>query len=114
MPFINPSELPRHEIFPGGFSGLVAGEHLMFSFLEMATGVVVPEHSHPHEQAGLILSGKLRFTIGEETRRVGPGDAFVIPPDTPHSGLVEEGPVRVLDVFSPVREDFVKRMECDK
>ena len=57
MPFIAAEELPKMELFPGALSGIVAGEGLMLSFLEMAEGSEVPEHSHPHEQAGLVLSG---------------------------------------------------------
>ena len=52
MPFIAAEELPKMELFPGALSGIVAGEGLMLSFLEMAEGSEVPEHSHPHEQAG--------------------------------------------------------------
>ena len=53
MPFIAAEELPKMELFPGALSGIVAGEGLMLSFLEMAEGSEVPEHSHPHEQAGI-------------------------------------------------------------
>ena len=52
MPFIAAEELPKMELFPGALSGIVAGEGLMLSFLEMEEGSAVPEHSHPHEQAG--------------------------------------------------------------
>ena len=68
MPFINAQQLPKMELFPGALSGIVAGEGLMLSFLEMAEGSEVPEHSHPHEQAGLVLSGELQFRIGSEER----------------------------------------------
>ena len=40
----------------------------MLSFLDMAEGSEVPEHSHPHEQAGLVLSGELQFRIGSEEK----------------------------------------------
>jgi quercetin dioxygenase-like cupin family protein len=66
----------------------------------------VPEHRHPHEQAGYVLSGRVRFTIGGETRVLGPGDMFLVPPDVPHAVSSVDGPARVLDVFSPVREDY--------
>ena len=59
MPFIDAQQLPKMELFPGALSGIVAGEGLMLSFLEMAEGSEVPEHSHPHEQAGLVLSGRV-------------------------------------------------------
>ena len=107
MPFISSTALPKMELFPGAMSGLVAGDKLMLSFLEMAQGSIVPEHSHPHEQAGLVLEGKLRFRIGSEERVMAPGDAFIVPGDVVHWGEVVEGPAKVLDIFSPVREDYL-------
>lgn len=109
MPFIQPGELSRLELFPGIVGALVAGEHLMLSFLEMEEGAEVAEHSHPHEQAGLVLDGKLRFRIGDQEKVAGPGDAFIIPPNVVHWGIVEEGPAKVLDIFSPPREDYIDR-----
>jgi len=107
MPFVRGGDLPKMELFPGVLSGIVAGENLMLSFLEMAEGCEVPEHSHPHEQAGLVLEGRFRFRIGGEEKVVGPGEAFVIPPDVAHRGMVEAGPAKILDIFSPPREDYL-------
>ena len=109
MPFIRVEDLSKLELFPGALSGILQGENLMLSFLDLADDCVIPEHSHPHEQAGLILKGKLRFRIADEERETGPGDAFLIPPNVVHSGEVVEGPVQVLDIFSPVREDYAER-----
>jgi quercetin dioxygenase-like cupin family protein len=109
MPFIDPQSLPRMELFAGASAGLASGKRLMLSFLELAVGAQVPEHSHPHEQAGLVLAGLLRFRIGGAEQVVGPGEAFLIPPDVVHSGRVEEGPVRLLDLFSPPRADYLAR-----
>ncbi|MBM3279508.1 MAG: cupin domain-containing protein [Candidatus Handelsmanbacteria bacterium] len=108
MPFVKAEELPRMELFPGARSGLVAGRQLMLSFLVMETGARVPEHSHPHEQAGLMIEGVLRFRIGGEEQVLVPGDAFLVPPDMAHSGEVLEGPAKVLDIFSPPREDYIE------
>ena len=109
MPFVKEDELPKMELFPGILGGIIAGEHLMLSFLELEEGCEVPEHSHPHEQAGLVLEGKFRFRIGAEERLTGPGDAFIIPPEVVHWGIVEEGTVRILDIFSPPREDYLEK-----
>ena len=109
MPFVSADKLPKMQLFPGAQSGLVAGQQLMLSFLVMETGSRVPEHSHPHEQAGLMLEGKLRFRIGAEERVLAPGDAFLVPADMVHSGEVLEGPARVLDIFSPPREDYIEQ-----
>ncbi|RKU11459.1 cupin domain-containing protein [Candidatus Poribacteria bacterium] len=107
MPFIDAEQLPKMELFPGALSGIVAGEGLMLSFLEMAEGSEVPEHSHPHEQAGLVLSGELQFRIGSEERILKPGEAFIVPSNVVHSGVVAKGPARVLDIFTPPREDYI-------
>ena len=109
MPFISANELPKMELFPGALSGIVAGEGLMLSFLEMAEASEVPEHSHPHEQAGLVLSGELQFRIGSEERILKPGEAFIVPPNVVHSGVVVKGPARVLDIFTPPREDYIDK-----
>ncbi len=109
MPFIASEKLPRMQLFPGALSGIVSGEHLQLSFLEMEEGSEVPAHNHPHEQAGIVLSGKLRFKIGSEECLMEAGDAFIVPPDVVHSGIVVEGPAHVLDIFTPPREDYIDR-----
>ena len=113
MPFINSEKLPKMELFPGALSGILAGENLMLSFLVLEMGGMVPEHSHPHEQAGLMISGRIRFQIGAEDRVMEPGDAFLIPSNVVHSGEVIEGPAKVLDIFSPIREDYVEQYNRD-
>jgi len=84
------------------------GEHLMLSLLEMDAGAEVPLHSHPHEQGGILLEGRLQLTIGDETRMVEPGAMFIVPPHVLHRAVAIDGPVKVLDVFSPVREDYAE------
>ena len=107
MPFILTDQLKQIELFPQALSRIGSGEQIMLSFLEMEMDCIIPEHSHPHEQAGLIITGKLKFRIGNEERIVGAGDAFLIPKNLVHSGQVIEGPVKVLDIFGPPREDYL-------
>ena len=107
--FIKVPELSRMELFPKALSCLVSGERIMMSFLDMEEGCVVPEHSHPHEQAGLVLEGVFRFRIGTDERVTRAGDAFIVPANVVHAGEVMEGPARVLDIFSPPREDYQDR-----
>lgn len=109
MAFITVDELPKLELFPKALSGIAQGERIMLSFLVMEQGCQIPEHSHPHEQAGLVMEGKLRFRIGSEEKVTGPGDAFIVPPNVVHEGEVVEGPSRVLDIFSPPREDYAEK-----
>jgi quercetin dioxygenase-like cupin family protein len=106
--FIDISQIPQVEPAPGCRIRTPYGRNLMLSYLEMDAGAEVPLHSHPHEQGGVLLSGSLVLTIGEETRRVAPGSLFLIPPNVPHRAVAVDGPAVVLDVFSPVREDYAE------
>lgn len=73
-------------------------------FEEGAEGYV---HRHPHAQLAYVLSGQFDFTIGGETRRLGPGDCAYIPSNVDHGAMCQEAGV-LLDIFSPLREDFLK------
>ena len=108
MPFIDIAQVQPIEAVPGCRLRTPYGEHLMLSYLEMDEGAVVPMHSHPHEQGGMLLKGRLELTIGDETRVCEAGAMFLIPPNTPHKAVAVGGPCVVLDVFSPVREDYAK------
>lgn len=70
------------------------------------TGSVGAMHSHPHTQVTYIVSGRYRFTIGDEVREVGPGDTLLKENGVMHGCVCLEGGV-MLDFFSPMREDFV-------
>lgn len=106
MPFYVPAERPAKELFPGALSRTFWGEKMLFSLLELAPGCLVPRHSHPHEQAGIVLEGELEFTIGDETRVVKAGEVFFIPGGVEHSVKVGAAPCKALDVFSPTREEY--------
>ena len=70
MPFIDIKNFPTVEIQPGVRIRAPYGKNLLLSYLEMDEGAVVPLHNHPHEQAGILLEGKLEMTIGDDTYEV--------------------------------------------
>lgn len=107
MPFIDVREIPAQEVVPGCRLRTPYGENLMLSYLEMDQGAEIPLHDHPHEQGGILLEGQLELTIGEETRVCDPGAMFLIPPHVPHRAVAITS-VRVMDVFSPIREDYAE------
>ena len=104
--FFDSAEIERREIAPGVTIRTLWGEKVMISVVEAAPRAVVPNHSHPHEQAGMMLQGEFDMTIGGETKRVKPGDAYVIPGGVEHSVLCSDGWSLALDIFSPPREDY--------
>jgi quercetin dioxygenase-like cupin family protein len=89
---------------------LFSGGRLMFLWVEVKGSKVVPEHSHPHEQMGICLSGRAEFRAGEETRIVDAGTVYWFRSNEKHSvrALGEEG-ATFLDVFSPPREDYLQK-----
>ncbi len=99
-------EMDPKELVPGVHLRTVWGDKVMLSLVDIAADGEVPEHTHPHEQAGLIMQGAVDFTIGGETRRLHPGDAYVIPGDVPHHVVPVDGPAQALDIFSPPREEY--------
>jgi quercetin dioxygenase-like cupin family protein len=97
------------ELAPGVRARFLFGDAVMLSLVELDPACGVPLHDHPHEQAGLVLDGEVVFTIGGEERRLGPGDAFRMPPGVEHGASAGPGGARLLDVFTPVREDYRAR-----
>jgi len=97
----------RHLIFPGVEIRTTAGRQLMLSVVRLEPGSVVPDHSHPHEQMGMMISGRLEFTVNDTTRILGPGDIWRIPGGVVHSVRALEEPAVALDVFHPIREDYL-------
>jgi quercetin dioxygenase-like cupin family protein len=104
--FVDKAECARHSIFPGVDIFTTHGQHAMLSLVEMAPHAVVEEHSHPHEQLGMMLSGEAEFTIGDERRLVSAGDMWRIPGGVRHRVVAGDQPVRALDVFYPIRDDY--------
>ena len=104
--FRDPAQVERMELAPGVMLRAMWGDKVMMSMVEVAPKAVVPNHTHPHEQAGLVLQGEFEFTIGGETKRVRPGDAYVIPGGVEHSLVASDGWSLVLDIFSPPREEY--------
>jgi quercetin dioxygenase-like cupin family protein len=96
----------QHSIFPGVDIFTTAGTAMMLSFVEFEPGAVVESHSHPHEQMGMLLEGELTFIIGDERHVLSPGDMWRIPGNVEHSAIAGDSPVKALDVFHPVREDY--------
>jgi quercetin dioxygenase-like cupin family protein len=96
-----------HQIFPGVEIRTTAGKGLMLSVVTLQPDSEVLEHDHPHEQLGYLVSGRLEFTIGGVTRVLQPGDVWRIPGGVRHRVRPIGGPAVAIDVFHPIREDYV-------
>jgi quercetin dioxygenase-like cupin family protein len=85
---------------------LNSGVSTTLAEITLATGSVVPSHTHPHEQIGYVVSGRVLFEIAGEKRELGPGDSYLIPGGQPHEVTTLEDAI-CIDIFSPVREEFL-------
>lgn len=104
---VSPAQCSRHTIFPGVTIQTTAGQHMMLSMVDFEPHAAVEPHSHPHEQMGLLLEGELTFIIGGERHVVRPGQMWRIPGGVVHSAMAGDQPVKALDVFHPIREDYL-------
>lgn len=107
MEIVPESERPSTEAVDGASLRLLAGgTEVNIQQFSIDPGAVVPEHSHPHEQAGYLLEGALTFTVDDESLLVEADDSYVIPGGEPHSAENRADTTAVgLDVFSPPRDD---------
>lgn len=107
MPFIQLKDIPSKELLPGFTGRMIHTNNMTLAWWDIKKGSILPEHHHEHEQvAAQVISGELELTLEGETRVMKAGDIAVIPSNAVHSGRAITD-CQVLDVFSPVREDYI-------
>lgn len=102
----NPADIAPRVLCPGVTARIASGEKLMFSLVTLEPDAVVPEHAHPHEQMGMMISGTMEFTIGGETRTLGGNEIYLVPGGVRHAAKAGPGGATALDAFSPPREEY--------
>ncbi len=85
---------------------LVHGDKTLMAEFRLAQGAVIPAHSHPHEQTGYLVSGRILFTVDGQKQEVAAGDSWCILSEVTHGAEALEDAV-IVEVFSPVREDYL-------
>ena len=86
---------------------LCYGDSMLMTEFLLRKGAILPGHSHPNEQTGYLVKGKIRLFIGDLVRELVPGDSWCIAKDLPHRAEILEDSLAI-EVFSPVREDYLK------
>jgi quercetin dioxygenase-like cupin family protein len=99
------------ELAPGLRRKLIHTDQLMMVVVEFTQGpaeVPDPFHHHPHEQVSYIAEGELiLFVEGAGEQKLQKGDLFAIPSGIPHTVQTLTPVVRIIDSFTPLREDFL-------
>ena len=105
---VNWSSIPVERIAEGIERQMVVGEILMICRFRFAPFLVTPEHDHPHEQMSIVVSGRVRFFVEGTERIASPGDVLHFPPNCWHGATMMDEEVVLIDIFTPVRDDFLK------
>jgi mannose-6-phosphate isomerase-like protein (cupin superfamily) len=103
MPFIETGSIVAKELLPGWTARFFHSDHMTFSYTEVDAGVAVHAHHHPEEEVWHVVAGEVEFTLGDETRQIGAGEAVAIP-----SGLLHSA--RAVTAFRAIVVDFPLRM----
>ena len=95
------------QVLPGvSMKTLSYGHEMLFTRFCLRANCSLPCHQHPQEQTGYLISGSILLTIGDEVFKVVPGDSWNIPGNVVHGAMILEDSVAI-EVFSPVREDYL-------
>ena len=106
--FVRGSEASFTELGGGTRRRILAhNSEMMAVEVDFDTGATGSDHSHPHTQISYVLSGEFTYHIGGETHTMKPGDSIVVPGGSVH-GCACTSAGTLLDVFAPMREDFLK------
>lgn len=92
-------------VAPGFYARFIHSETMTFALWDIDAGAILPEHSHPHEQVTQMLSGEFELTLDGIAHHLGAGRVLIIPSHVTHSGRALTA-CKILDIFSPVREDY--------
>ncbi|WP_394993112.1 cupin domain-containing protein [Emticicia sp.] len=105
---VTDDELPWETVDPKIKRKIMAyNNDLMLVKVAFEQGGVGAIHKHPHLQISYVASGVFELTIGGESKVLNEGDVYFVPSDVLHGAVCIEDGV-LIDVFNPMREDFVK------
>ena len=103
----NWATIPSESLGDGITRQMVYGERLMICRLTFAPGTVTDAHRHVHEQMTIVEKGRVRFVLGSGEKVFGPGDILLLPSGFWHGATMLDEEVVLIDIFSPIREDFL-------
>ncbi|MFL6208674.1 MAG: cupin domain-containing protein [Pyrinomonadaceae bacterium] len=110
----NWADVPVEQIEPGIERQMIVGDQIMVCRLRIAPHVVTPAHDHPHEQVTIVERGRVLFTIEHEEKIVEAGAILHFPSGCWHGATMLDEEVVLIDIFTPIREDFLPKPGRDE
>ena len=105
--------IPRESLAGGVVRQMIYGETLMICRLTLPPGAITAAHDHLHEQMTIVEKGRVRFVLGSEERVFGPGDVLLFPSGFWHGATMLDEEVVLIDIFSPIRKEFLKAADAE-
>jgi quercetin dioxygenase-like cupin family protein len=102
------SSIPIEQVADGIERQMIWGDRVMVCRLKFRPHVSTAVHTHPHEQITIVERGQVRFSIAGADRLASPGDVLHFPSEVAHGATMLDEEVILIDIFSPVREDFLR------
>ncbi len=98
--------IQKEQLNPKLWRKVISGRKLTVAQISLAEGAEVPTHHHESEQISYVLSGALKFEVGNQEIVVRAGEVLLLPPNVPHGATALQDTLS-LDIFSPVRADWL-------
>ena len=106
---LNWSNIPVEQPAEGIERQMFAGNRMMICRFRFKPFLVTPEHDHPHEQMTIVERGRVRFFIEGKEQIASAGDVLHFPSNCWHGATMMDEEVVLIDIFSPLREDFLNQ-----
>ena len=107
--FFKVNELKAKKVLEDSTLRVVTNKNTMVTFFEFGPNTkIMPKHKHPHEQTATVIVGSIKMIAGGETKILKAGEGAVIPPNIEHEVTPLELNTKVMDVFYPIREDYLE------
>ena len=107
MKLANSGKLGSTEVRYGVSRRVFTGDGATLAWTTLEPGHEARPHSHSYEQIVYIVSGRVRFTVGDESAELGPGDVLLVPPNIEHyAETLGDEPCVDLSIFTPRRDEY--------
>ena len=103
-------DIPVTELVPGADSQLFSSDNVQVSWLFMHPNMEFPMHNHPEEQIMIVREGSILQKLGDTEVELKAGDVAIMPSGLMHGGKVGPEGCKVIDIFYPVRKDYLDKV----
>jgi len=107
-------DVPLIELGPGSKSHIVSAERITVSFVTAEPDIYFASHRHEPEQIAIITGGACDYMVDGKLYHLEEGDVLIVPSNVEHGNYISDRGLRMIEVFSPPRQDLVAKLEAVK